>query len=366
MDKQTIETLIKIKKLQILEKLQHDLQWALKIILNSLYGAVSSNYFIFFNLDMARSITLSGQLFNKFMEKTLNNLTNKMLKNKENKDYVVAMDTDSDYLNISEIVDKIQENNPNLTIDQLVDKINVLCEKFYEPELAVANKNMSEYLNLKQQDIMTLKREVISDRSIFTGKKHYAMRVLDSEGVRYTIPHMKVIGLEIIKAQTPKKVQKLLENALNIIFDQSNDNIRKYYNDCYDKFLTFSVDDIASPISVNNVNKYYDLKTIFKKGTPQNSKAALIHNEYIKKLKITDKINEIKDGDKINLIKLKLPNPTNSDVFAYSGAWSPLFELDEYADYQDQFEKVFGKPFNALINVTPYTLDVVHDISDFI
>lgn len=97
MDRQTIETLIKIKKLQILEKNKHDLEIALKIILNSLYGAISSNYFIFFNLQMARSITLTGQLFNKYMEKTLNRVTNELLGNDADnqKDYVLTMDTDS-------------------------------------------------------------------------------------------------------------------------------------------------------------------------------------------------------------------------------------------------------------------------------
>lgn len=369
MDRQTIETLIKIKKLQILEKNKHDLEIALKIILNSLYGAISSNYFIFFNLQMARSITLTGQLFNKYMEKTLNRVTNELLGNDADnqKDYVLTMDTDSDYLNVDELVQRLIKNTGgHLTRDEIVDKIDGLCKKVYEVELAKANLNMSTYLNLKQKDIMALKREVISDRSIFTGKKHYAMRVLDSEGVRYANPHMKVIGLESVKAQTPKKVQDMLNSAIEVIFDKNDTEIRQYYNDCKDKFFSLSVDDIASPISVNNVTKYADPKTIFIKGTPQNSKASLIHNNYIKKLGIEDKINEIRDSDKINIIKLLMPNPVGFDTFAYVGSFSPLFELDKYIDYEAQFNKVFDSPFQALINVTPYTIEEINDIEDFI
>lgn len=68
-------------------------QLAIKILLNSLYGATSNIYFRYYDERIAESITKNGQLTIKWGEKTVNNFLNKLLMT--DKDYVIAIDTDS-------------------------------------------------------------------------------------------------------------------------------------------------------------------------------------------------------------------------------------------------------------------------------
>ena len=62
--------------------------------MNSLYGAVANQYFIYFIAAMAEAITTSGQLSVKTAEKYVNEYLNKVL-GADNVDYTVYMDTDS-------------------------------------------------------------------------------------------------------------------------------------------------------------------------------------------------------------------------------------------------------------------------------
>ena len=55
-------------------------QMAIKILLNSLYGALGNKYFRYFDMRMAEGITLSGQLSVMWAEKAVN----KEMNNDEN------------------------------------------------------------------------------------------------------------------------------------------------------------------------------------------------------------------------------------------------------------------------------------------
>lgn len=204
MDRQTIETLIKIKKLQILEKNKHDLEIALKIILNSLYGAISSNYFIFFNLQMARSITLTGQLFNKYMEKTLNRVTNELLGNDADnqKDYVLTMDTDS------------------LKFDQLIktSKGDIAIGEFYNKYAGeVIRQSDNNFTNRLSENIDALtysKDDKLCYRKIKYIKKHLVKKRMfkikvGNDEVTITADHSLMIKRngELIKIK-PTEIQK--------------------------------------------------------------------------------------------------------------------------------------------------------------
>lgn len=82
-----------------LSELQYDiskfnnLQNSKKLCLNSLYGATGNKHFRFFDVKMAEAITLEGQLSNRWVETSMNEYLNSVLKTKS--DYVIYMDTDS-------------------------------------------------------------------------------------------------------------------------------------------------------------------------------------------------------------------------------------------------------------------------------
>ncbi|NDD82523.1 MAG: DNA polymerase, partial [Verrucomicrobia bacterium] len=84
----------------------NNLQLAKKVSLNSAYGALGSQYFRFYDLRMALAVTLAGQLSIRWIENKINAYMNKLL-GTSNEDYVIASDTDSIYLRLGELVEKI-------------------------------------------------------------------------------------------------------------------------------------------------------------------------------------------------------------------------------------------------------------------
>ena len=83
----------------------HNFQLVRKIQLNSAYGAIGNQYFRYYDVDMAESITISGQLSIRWIEKALNKFFNETL-GTENYEYVIASDTDSVYLRLGNLVNK--------------------------------------------------------------------------------------------------------------------------------------------------------------------------------------------------------------------------------------------------------------------
>ena len=73
--------------------------------MNSLYGAMASPYFRFFDLRMAEGITLTGQLAIQWTANEINKFLNKAC-GTENTDYIVYCDTDSAYVNLEKIVNQ--------------------------------------------------------------------------------------------------------------------------------------------------------------------------------------------------------------------------------------------------------------------
>lgn len=69
-------------------------QLAIKIAINSLYGSLGESNFLFFDIRMATTITLAGQLAIRWISNTFNEKLGEMLKTKD-KDYVLYADTDS-------------------------------------------------------------------------------------------------------------------------------------------------------------------------------------------------------------------------------------------------------------------------------
>lgn len=91
MTKEELEEYIKIAEEQEhkFDKKQH----AVKILLNSLYGALGTPYFRFFNIHCAEAITLTGQATTAQSFKLFNDFLNGILGT--DKDYAIASDTDS-------------------------------------------------------------------------------------------------------------------------------------------------------------------------------------------------------------------------------------------------------------------------------
>jgi len=172
----------------------NNLQMAMKIALNSAYGAMGNQYFRYFDIRMAEGITTSGQLSIRWMANKLNAFLNKTLKT-EGKDFVVAIDTDSIYLTLEELIEKICEGK---TTEQKIKTMDKICEEVFQPFIDQGYSELADYMNAYGQK-MQMKREVLADKAIWTAKKRYVINVHNSEGVQFAKPKIKVMGLEMVK-----------------------------------------------------------------------------------------------------------------------------------------------------------------------
>ena len=324
----------------------NNIQMAKKISLNSAYGAIGNQYFRYYKLANAEAITLSGQVSIRWIENKMNQKINKILKTEE-VDYVIASDTDSIYLNLGPLVERVYEGREK-TSEGVVTFLNKVCETQFEPFIESSYQELADYVNAYDQK-MVMARENISSKGIWTAKKRYILNVWDSEGVRYEKPKMKIMGLETQRSSVPQYFRDRLLDAFKIIIDGTNEDISNFITKVKKETKEQDYSDIAFPRGVNGLEKYKDLTDIYSKGTPIHVRGALLYNYYLKKYKIEHKHQKIQEGEKIKYMYLKTPNPIHENAISFFGELPKEFGVEKYVDYNVQFEKSFYEPLKTVL-----------------
>ena len=332
----------------------NNIQMARKIQLNSAYGAIGNQYFRYYKLANAEAITLSGQVSIRWIENRMNSYLNKILKT-EDVDYVIASDTDSIYLNLGDLVEKVYEGREKTT-ESVVSFLNKICEVEFEKYIESSYEKLASYVNAYDQK-MFMKRENIAERGIWTAKKRYILNVWDSEGVRYEEPKLKMMGIEAVKSSTPAPCRTMIKDGLKLMMNGTEEDVIKFIDDCRAKFKTLSPEEIAFPRTVSNVKKYYNYTDIYMKGTPIHCRGALLFNHYVKKNKLDRKYSLIGNGEKIKFIYLKKPNIIRENVISFIQDFPKELGLDKYIDYDLQFEKSFVEPLKAILDAIGWNVE---------
>ena len=219
-------------------------QMSIKILMNSLYGALGNRWFRYFDQRVAESVTLAGQLSILWAEKAINLEMNKIMKT-SGVDYVIAIDTDSLYINFGEVVKKLNPKDPV----KFLDKIS---EEHFEPILAKAYDDLFKKFNCHKPR-MEMAREVIADRGIWTAKKRYILNVHNSEGVQYEEPKLKIMGIEAVKSSTPEVVRNKFKEAFKIIISSTEKEVQEFIQDFKSEFKSLPPQAIAFPRGVSNI-----------------------------------------------------------------------------------------------------------------
>lgn len=338
----------------------HNMQMVRKIQLNSAYGALGNMFFRWFDPKYAESITKSGQLSIRWIEQKVNAYLNKLLKT-SNEDYVIACDTDSMYLRLGPLVEQVLSNK---TTDEKVVHLNTFCEKVIEPFIDKCYEELAVYTNAYEQK-MKMKRECIADKGIWTAKKRYILNVYDQEGVRYAKPKMKLQGIEAVRSSTPAPCRDNIKKALNIIINGTEKEIIDFITNFKSEFKKLPFEDIAFPRSVKDLEAYRDNLGIYKKGTPIHTKGALLFNHLLKQKNIEGKYQKISSGDKIKFAYLKSPNPVRCNVVSVQSVLPKQFGLDQFVDYDTQFQKAFLDPLKTILDTIGWKTEKQYTIEDF-
>src|SRR5210317_1646299 len=324
----------------------HNIQWSKKIALNSAYGAVGNQYFRYYDVRQASGITTAGQFIIRFIEKKVNEYLNQILQTKGEVDYIVASDTDSIYVRFGKLVEKTCESKSR---EQIIDFLGKVCDNKIEPYIEKCFEELADYSNAFK-NAMVMKREVIANKGIWVAKKRYMLNVLDDEGVRLAEPKLKLMGIEAVKSSTPQVCRGKIKEAIKVIMGKEEKDLHKFIAEFKKEFFQMSAEQISFPRSCNNLKKYRDASNIFIKGSPIHVKGALVYNYQIHRLGLQSKYPLIQEGDKIKFIKLKAANPFKFDVISYMTTLPEEFKLQEYIDYDIQFQKTFLDPMRFILD----------------
>ena len=328
----------------------NNIQMARKIQLNSAYGAIGNQYFRYYNLINAEAITLSGQVSIRWIENKVNGYLNKLLNTNE-KDYVIASDTDSIYLSLDKLVTTVY-GDQEVSQEKVVNFLDKACKEKIEPFIDKSYQELAEYSNAYEQK-MFMKRENIAARGIWTAKKRYILNVWDSEGVRYNQPKLKMMGIEAVKSSTPSPCRTAIKDALNIMMSGEQDELVKFIEDFRTKFYALPPEDIAFPRSVNGLRKFKSDTNVYSKGCPLHVRGTLLYNFYVAKKKLENKYPLVQEGEKIKFVFLKVDrtNPINENVLSFLNTFPRELGLEHCLDRKAQFQKSFLDPLQIITKV---------------
>jgi DNA polymerase elongation subunit (family B) len=324
----------------------NNIQMARKIQLNSAYGAIGNEHFRYYRLEIAEAITTSGQLSIRWIGNKMNAYLNRILKT-DGEDYVIASDTDSMYLNLGPMVESVYKGREK-TDESVVTFLDKICNLEFEKYIESSYQELADYLNAYDQK-MVMARENIASKGIWTAKKRYILDVWDSEGVRYEKPKMKIMGLETQRSSTPQYFRNKLLEAFKTIIKGTNEDVLDYIDHVKEDTRKQDPIDIAFPRGVNGLDKYKSHADIYVKGTPIHVRGALLYNHYVRKNKVSHKYAPIQEGEKIKFLYLKEPNPIGENVVSFMGTIPREFNVDNYIDYNLQFDKSFYQPLRNVL-----------------
>lgn len=341
----------------------HNMQMAKKIQLNSAYGALSNMYFRWYDQKLAESITLSGQLSIRYMSRQINQYLNSILKT-DDVDYTIAIDTDSLYINMENLVNKVCKDPTN--IDKVVKFLDDVCEKKIEPLITDNYERLAQYMNAFEQK-MVMKRECIADKGVWTAKKRYILNVWNNEGVSYTEPYNKMQGIEAVRSSTPSSCRENIKKAIKVIMTEDEHAVQRFIADFRQEFSTLPFEDVAFPRGCKDLAKYRssERNIIYNKSTPIHVRGALLYNQLILDRKLEKRHSLIQDGDKIKFCYLKQPNPVRENVISVPGVLPRQLGIDQYIDYNLQFDKAFVEPLKTILDAIGWSVEKTITLEDF-
>lgn len=340
----------------------NNLQMAMKILLNSAYGAMGNSHFRYFDIRIAEGITVSGQLSIRWIANKLNGYVDKITG--VSKDRVVLIDTDSVVLTLNDLVKQIYDGQPMPPAEKVIQVMDRIAEERIQPFIDRSYQELADYVNAYAQK-MQMKRENLVDVMVAVSKKRYVMNVHNSEGVQYKEPQLKIMGLQMVKSSTPAVIRTKLRESLKTILTGSEKEIQKYCADFRVEFDKFTPEEIAFPRSINDVGKYRDGVTVYSKGTPIHVRGALLYNHHIDRLGLQTLYPSIREGDKIKFIYLQKPNLFHEDCIAFLDKLPPEFKIHKYVDYDKMFQKTFLDAVQNILDAIGWNTESRATLEDF-
>ena len=333
---------------------------AVKLMLNSIYGAFGNPYFYFFNVDIAETITLQGKdailytenLINKYFREywhkdiDIHQQIGITVTGKIEKPVGIYIDTDSIYVKFDEVIKKSdwKGSEKDFILSLYKIRLGSYIEKILQK---YADDNNSE-------NFLSFELESIAKNAIWLAKKKYMQNIVWKDpDIHYDeLTKISSKGFEIIQSSTPQFSRTKLKELLTYIFSNNELNMKEFASllkDIKRQFKLANIDQISFSKKVNNYQKYiindYDQFEIGSK-CPIGVRSAGYHNYLLNNnIKLKSKYKPLGNGEKL---KMYFSNDKSCEVFAYAPGEYP-YEFAPQVDYDVQFEKTILDPINRVV-----------------
>jgi DNA polymerase elongation subunit (family B) len=323
-------------------------QHAYKIKLNDVYGVFAINGWRYTDGHkiISSAITLTGQRAIQESISYVNEWMNIKL-NTVDKDYIITSDTDSLFVHVKDllIARGVDLNNKEETIKYTLE----IATEIQKASNSYLNGLIREIHNIPsdRDHFFELKQEVVVERGYFSGKRRYAMYIVNKEGV--PVEELDMKGLDLMKSNMPVTYKKFGESIIQeIMFGKTREDINKRLVEFKSFLKTQSWDVVAKPTGVKQIRKYIkrsprngEIFSELELKCPINTKAAIWYNDLLRFKKLDKIYSCFVEGDKMKYVTLK-KNPYNINVIGFSGN-DPEFIvnlIEEYVDREEVFNSV--------------------------
>ena len=289
-----------------------------KINLNSLYGAILNPGCRFFDKRIGQSTTLSGRQISKHMASKINEVITGEYNHVGKA--IIYGDTDSAYFSAYEVLKKeIDEGKIPWTKESVV--------KLYDQVAGEVNNSFKKFMGQafhcmkSRAEVIQAGRESVATSGLFITKKRYAILIYDLEGYRQDIDDkpgkIKAMGLDLKRSDTPVYIQDFLSELLLMVLtgnteEQVLDKITQFRNE----FKTRPGWEKGSPRRANNIGEYAKKEARQGKANMPGHVRASINWNTLKRMNSDKYSQEIMDGMKVIVCKLK-KNPLEYTSVAY-------------------------------------------------
>jgi DNA polymerase elongation subunit (family B) len=289
-----------------------------KINLNSLYGAILNPGCRFFDKRIGQSTTLSGRQISKHMASKINEVITGEY-NHVGKAMIYG-DTDSAYFSAYEVLKKeIDEGKIPWTKESVV--------KLYDQVAGEVNNSFKKFMGQafhcmrSRAEVIQAGRESVATSGLFITKKRYAILIYDLEGFRTDQDgksgKIKAMGLDLKRSDTPVYIQSFLSELLLMVLNNNTeeqvlDKITQFRNE----FKTRPGWEKGSPRRANNIGEYAKKEARQGKANMPGHVRASINWNTLKRMNSDKYSQEIMDGMKVIVCKLK-KNPLDFTSVAY-------------------------------------------------
>jgi DNA polymerase elongation subunit (family B) len=289
---------------------------------------------------------------------------------KEDTNYCVYVDTDSNYYNAEPLLRHRHPDFDNMGEEERDEKLEQIALEYQDLITDYYSTLAKEAFNIPEHRF-EMKTECIIRSGYFRATRRYAQWITKKEGVN--VDDLDIKGLEFMKANFPpifgEFFNDILQRALKGAQQKEIDDLLQAFRA---KVLSPEMDItiLGNPTRVKTLDKYLakspgagEMFSIIKQGAPAPVKAAIKYNDLLTFWKLDKQHSKIVQGDKVKWIYLK-DNPYRIDALAFLDFDMPekiSKLLSQYADTNKSFETILESKLQGFysdlgwdLNLNPY------------